>query len=76
MEYAALLKPPPFSNSKVGDPEQLLQDFAEYVKTFEKFMLATGVAGNHTDGHAECGGCQKAKATLDLVGGEGDDGAV
>ena len=65
-----MLKPPPFSNSKVGDPEQLLQDFAEYVKTFEKFMLATGVAGNHTDGHAECEGCQKAKATLDLVGGK------
>ena len=70
MEYAALLKPPPFSVSKVGDPEQLLQDFVEYVKTFRKFVLATGVGGEHTVGHAACEGCSKTKATLELVGGK------
>ena len=52
MDYATLLKPPPFTISKVGDPEQLLQDFTEYVKTFRKFVLATGVGGEHTVDHA------------------------
>ena len=70
MDYAALLKPPPFSISKVGDPEQLLQDFVEYVKTFRKFVLATGVGGEHTVNHAGCGACSKTKATLELVGGK------
>ena len=70
MDYAALLKPPPFTISKVGDPEQLLQDFTEYVKTFRKFVLATGVGGEHTVGHAACGACSKTKATLELVGGK------
>ena len=70
MDYAALLKPPPFAISKVGDPEQLLQDFTEYVKTFKKFVLATGVGGEHTVDHAACGACTKIKATLELVGGK------
>ena len=70
MDYAALLKPPPFSVSKVGDPEQLLQDFTEYVKTFRKFVLATGVGGEHTPTHVTCGGCSKTKATMELVGGK------
>ena len=70
MDYAALLKPPPFSVSKVGDPEQLLQDFMEYVKTFRKFVLATGVGGEHTPTHVTCGGCSKTKATMELVGGK------
>ena len=70
MDYAALLKPSPFTGTKMGDPEQLLQDFLEYVKTFNKFMLATGVGGDHTADHAECSGCKKAKATLELVGGQ------
>ena len=69
MDYAALLKPPPFTISKVGDPEQLLQDFTEYVKTFRNFVLATGVGGEHTAAHAACGACSKTKATLELVGG-------
>ena len=70
MDYAALLKPPSFAISKVGDPEQLLQDFTEYVKTFKKFVLATGVGGVHTVDHAACGACNKLKATLELVGGK------
>ena len=68
MDYAALLKPPPFTVAKVGDPEQLLQDFMEYLKIFKKFVLATGVGGEHTGDHVNCGGCQKTKATLELVG--------
>ena len=70
MDYAALLKPPPFTVAKVGDPEQLLQDFVEYIKIFKKFMLATGVGGNHGADHIDCGACQKSKATLELVGGK------
>ena len=70
MDYAALLKSPPFTSTKVGDPEQLMQDFMEYLKTFNKFMLATGVAGEHTGDHSACAGCKKAKATLELVGGK------
>ena len=69
MDYAALLKPPPFTVAKLGDPEQLLQDFMEYLKIFKKFVLATGVGGEHTGDHMNCGGCQKTKATLELVGG-------
>ena len=35
MDYAVLLKPPPFIIiSKLGDLEQLLQYFTKYVKTF------------------------------------------
>ena len=65
-----MLKPPPFSVSKVGDPEQLLQDFTEYVKTFRKFVLALGVRGEHTPNHVTCGGCSKTKASMELVGGK------
>ena len=42
MELAAILKPAPFVKTEAGDPEQLLQDFKEYVKRFRKFLLATG----------------------------------
>ena len=51
MDYAALLNPPPFKMAKVGDPEQLLQDFVEYIKIFKKFTLATGVGGDHVAAH-------------------------
>ena len=70
MDYAALLKPAPFVLSKIGDPEQLLQDFGEYIKIFKKFVLATNIGGAHTADHRNCGGCQKTKATLELVGGK------
>ena len=69
MDYTALLKPPPFTVGKVGDPEQLMQDFIEYIKIFKKFVLATGVGGDHTGDHVNWGGCRKTKATLKLVGG-------
>ena len=45
MELAAILKPGPFVKTEAGDPEQLLQDFKEYVKRFRKYLLATGMAG-------------------------------
>ena len=44
MDYAVLLKSPPFIISKVGDPEQLLQ-------------VATGVGGEHTLSHQVFGAC-------------------
>ena len=65
-----LLKPGPFLIRAAGDPEQTLQDFVKYVARFKKFLLATGVEGEHTAEHADCGACRKAKATLELVGGD------
>ena len=70
MDYVALLKPPPFTVGKVGDPEQLLHDFKEYIKIFKKLVLVTGVGGDHTGDHTNCGACQKTKATLEWVGGK------
>ena len=54
----------------MGDPEQLLQDLKEYVKTFRKFLLATEVGEEHTVDHTACGAYSKTKATLELVGGK------
>ena len=71
----ALLKPAPFKVRKTGDPEQLLQDFELYVKTFKKFLTATGMDGQHRADHVAnaewgvCGGYVKAKSTLELVAG-------
>jgi hypothetical protein len=70
MELAALLKPAPFVVQETGDPEQLLQDFKDYIKTFKKFMIATKVVGEHTANCKDCGACVQARATLELVGGK------
>ena len=45
MELAALLKPAPFAVKETRDPEQLLHDFKDYMKTFKKFLIATKVVG-------------------------------
>ena len=66
---AMLLKPVPFKVKKKGDPEQLLQDFVEYMELFEQFITATNVAGEHTDRHLACQACTKSKAMLVLIGG-------
>ena len=68
-QLAALLKPPVFSPSKAGDPDLLLQEWLDYVKTFKNFLKATGEAGDHTAGHVTCGACVKATAMLRLIGG-------
>ena len=70
MELAALLKPAPFVVQETGDPEQLLQDFKDYMKTFKKFLIATKVVGEHTASCKDCGACVQARATLELVGGK------
>ena len=69
-EMMLLLKPGPFLVKAVGDPEQLYQDFVKYTTNFKEFLTATDAAGAHTEGHAHCGACRKAKATLRLVGGD------
>ena len=69
MAIAAMIMPPPFKVKKDGDPEQLLQDFMEYREIYDKFLLATGVAGEHSADHVDCGICKKSKAMLELVGG-------
>ena len=67
-DLAALLKPPAFSPSKQGDPEQLLQDWTKYLKSFRDFLEATGAGGQHTAGHVTCDACKKSKAMLRLIG--------
>ena len=69
-EMKLLVKPGPFITNKLGDPEQLYQDFTKYVVTFEEFLIATGADGTHMDNHGNGGGCKKAKAMLRLVGRE------
>ena len=66
----AMMRPAHFVESRKGDPEQLMQEFTEYVKIFRKFLKATGMAGAHTEEHRECEACQKAKALLELFGGK------
>ena len=72
MDFVALLKPPPFTGTKMVDLEQLLQEFQEYMETYNKLMLGTGLAEDHTVpvDHAACARCKDAKATLELVGGQ------
>ena len=69
MELMTLLKPPPLKCKKVGDQEQLLQDFMLYRKTLLEFFQATDAAGQHEHDHINCGACKKAKSIVKLVGG-------
>ena len=69
-EMMLLLKPGPFAITSAGDPEQLYQDFMKYISNFKEFLLATNIDGEHSEQHANCGACKKAKATLPLVGGD------
>ena len=64
---AMLLKPGPFKVKVKGDPEQLLQDFAEYMEVMNKFFMATEVLGNHTEGYQDCATCTRAKAMVTLI---------
>ena len=67
---AVLLKPTPFKVKKKGDPEQLFQDFVEYMELFEQFITATNADGDHADDHVNCSACIKQKAMLILIGGK------
>ena len=67
-ELVALLKPPPLKLSKIGDPEQTLLDWKEYVKTFKRFMEVTKIDGDHTEEHVDCVGCKTAKNIILMVG--------
>ena len=50
-ELAALLKPEPFKFTKVGDPEQTLLDWQEYIERFKRFLDITKFDGTHSDEH-------------------------
>ena len=67
-DWVGLLKPPPFKLSKVGDPEQTLQDWKKYVKSFNRFLAVTKADGTHTVDHTNCGGCKAAKNILLIIG--------
>ena len=67
-ELVALLKPPPLKLSKVGDPEQTLLDWQDYVKTFKRFIEVTKVDGDHTAEHVNCLGCKTVKNVILMVG--------
>ena len=72
MELAMLLKPAPLVVKRKGDPEQLSKDWEDYVKVFQEFLGATGVAGVHANpevANNPCAACLKAKNMLRLVGG-------
>ena len=66
---AALLKPPPFKPKNRDDPEQLLQDWVEYIKLFNHFIGVAGLDADHTDNHVNCGVCKRHKSMLRLIGG-------
>ena len=65
-----LLKPGPFKVKVRGDPEQLLQDFSEYMEVMNKFFIATAALGGHTEGHQDCDTCTRVKAMVTLKGGK------
>ena len=67
---AMLLKPGPFKVKAKGDPEQLLQDFAEYIDIVNKFFMVTAALDAHTEGHQDCVTCWRAKAMVTLIGGK------
>ena len=73
MELAMLLKPAPLVVKRKGDPEQLSKDWDDYVKVFQEFLGATGVAGVHANPEVAdnpCAASLKAKNMLRLVGGD------
>ena len=68
-----LLKPEALVVKKKGDPEQLAKNWDDYVKVFQEFWGATGVAGVHANpeiADSPCAACLKAKNMLRLVGGD------
>ena len=68
-----LLKPAPLVVKRKGDPEQLSKDWDDYVKVFQEFLGATGIAGVHANpevADSPCAACVKAKCMLRLVGGD------
>ena len=67
-ELAALLKPGPFRFTKVGDPEQTLLDWQEYIERFKRFLEITKFDGDHTEEHQNCQGCKTAKNILIMFG--------
>ena len=67
---ATLLKPAQFKVKNKEDPEQLLQDFVEYVELMEQFFTATNATAAHKADHVQCGACKQAKAMLVLIGGK------
>ena len=69
-KLVGLLKPPPFKISKVGDPEQTLLDWQEYIKLFKRFLAVTKVDGTHTAEHRNCQGCEVVKNIFLMIGQE------
>ena len=67
-ELAALLKPGPFKFTKVGDPEQTLLDWQEYIERFKRFLEITKFDGDHAEEHQNCQGCKTAKNILIMFG--------
>ena len=73
MEMAMLLKPKALVVKEKGDPEQLAKDWDNYVKVFQEFFGATGIAGVHANPEvvdSPCAACVKAKCMLRLVWGD------
>ena len=65
------LKPEKFCVSKKGDPDILLTEFNEYVKTFERFTKACNLDQGHVPGedgeHVGCATCGRLVAMFECV---------
>ena len=68
---AMMFKPDSFQPTSKEDPELYLQEWTEYVERFNKFLKAVpGATPQHTQLHADCEGCVRAKVMLELLGGK------
>ena len=52
------------------DPEQLQQDFNEYIETMGKLFTITTALGTHSNEYINCDPCRKVKVMLVLIGGK------
>ena len=72
MDMMMMLKLSPLVVKKKGDPEQLSQDWEEYVYTFTVFLEATGQMPTHANPellNAPCGACMRTENFMMLIGG-------
>ena len=66
----ALMRLAPFVIIEKGNPEQMMQEFPEYINIFGMFLQARGIDGNLMENWTNCGAYQEAKASLQLFGGK------
>ena len=71
MDMTMLLKLSPLMVKRKGNPEQLSQDWEEYIYTFNVFLDATGTKPAHTNPEVPdtpCLACKKTRNLMILIG--------